>query len=174
MIGGLFDPNSTAVNNVIKDASDFGKQQAPLGRLRSQRGRAAPERPVPAGRRQQRQDDVRQLRHRRRRARGADAAGAAQAITVASGSRRLRHTGRVLPPGDAVPDPVEGAGVLHAAVVRHPRHRHVPEPAMVRSSPRPTSTTTPTGRRRRRWPAVHARSGDGEPVSSPGRCMATG
>ena len=28
MIGGLFDPNSTAVNNVIKDASAFGKQQA--------------------------------------------------------------------------------------------------------------------------------------------------
>ena len=28
MIGGLFDPNSTAVNNVIKDASVFGKQQA--------------------------------------------------------------------------------------------------------------------------------------------------
>jgi hypothetical protein len=27
MIGGLFDPNSTAVNNVIKDASVFGKQQ---------------------------------------------------------------------------------------------------------------------------------------------------
>ena len=26
MIGGLFDPNSTAVNNVIKDASVFGKQ----------------------------------------------------------------------------------------------------------------------------------------------------
>ena len=28
MIGGLFDPNSTAVNNVIKDAAAFGKQQA--------------------------------------------------------------------------------------------------------------------------------------------------
>ncbi len=27
MIGGLFDPNSTAVNNVIKDAAQFGKQQ---------------------------------------------------------------------------------------------------------------------------------------------------
>ena len=29
--------------------------------------------------------------------------------------RRLRHTGRVLPPGDAVPDAVEGTGVVHAA-----------------------------------------------------------
>ena len=28
MISGLFDPNSTAVNNVIKDASAFGKQTA--------------------------------------------------------------------------------------------------------------------------------------------------
>ena len=58
MIGGLFDPNSTAVNNVIKDAAAFGKQQSHWDGFDLECGRAAPERPVPSGRSQQWQGPV--------------------------------------------------------------------------------------------------------------------
>ena len=127
MIGGLFDPNSTAVNNVIKDASAFGKQQAHWdgfdlsvdARLRNglflQGG-------VSSGKDMYDYcdivDDVPEaLTHWR---------GAGDHTSPLAPA--ARHTCGVLPPGDAVPDAVEGAGVVHAAVVRHPRVGHVPEP----------------------------------------------
>ena len=56
-ITGLFDPNGVLpVRNVVKNASEFGKQQAHWDGVDITRRRPAAQRPVPAGRRQHRQD----------------------------------------------------------------------------------------------------------------------
>ena len=127
MIGGLFDPNSTAVNNVIKDAAAFGKQQAHWdgfdlnvdARLRNglflQGG-------VSSGKDLYDYcdvvDDVPE----------ALTPGAQATITAPLAPAGSRYTRWGLPPGDAVPHSVEGAGVVHAAVVGHPPFWYVPEP----------------------------------------------
>ena len=79
-IGGFFDPNAiVAPRNVIKDASQFGKQLAHWNGFDLNIDARLPGGLHRAGRRQHRQDHDRQLRHHRRRARGAAGAGGRRA-----------------------------------------------------------------------------------------------